>query len=162
MEIGKRYIFSPYLENGVPTFISTNLLVRFNLSSPENPKSQKNISANSQTNTNSNSMNWIMINRSKLGNTHFIDSESIQRDGNIATYLSRTNFPSRSIGGSLSSKSYEAINCQYQEFKLLHLTTYDDSDNKGKILTNFELKNQKWLPIVADSYLDEIRKYICK
>jgi hypothetical protein len=162
MEIGKRFLFSPYLINGVPTLISTNLIVKFNLSGSENSKPQKMIPSDLESNANSIPVNWIMIAKSKLGNTHFIDTESIRRDGNIATYLSRTNFPSRSTGGSLSSKSYEAINCQYQEFKLLHLTTYDDSDNKGKILTNFELKNQKWLPIVADSYLNEIRKYICK
>ena len=34
MEIGKRYRFKPYLINGSPTKISTNLLIKFNLKSP--------------------------------------------------------------------------------------------------------------------------------
>ncbi len=34
MEIGKRYRFKPYLVNGTPTKISTNLLIKFNLKSP--------------------------------------------------------------------------------------------------------------------------------
>ena len=32
-EIGKRYRFKPYLVNGIPTRISTNLLIKFNLKS---------------------------------------------------------------------------------------------------------------------------------
>ena len=34
MEIGKRYRFKPYLINGSPAKISTNLLIKFNLKSP--------------------------------------------------------------------------------------------------------------------------------
>jgi periplasmic protein TonB len=34
MEIGKRYRFKPFLINGSPTKISTNLLIKFNLKSP--------------------------------------------------------------------------------------------------------------------------------
>jgi protein TonB len=34
MEIGKRYRFKPYLVNGSPAKISTNLLIKFNLKSP--------------------------------------------------------------------------------------------------------------------------------
>lgn len=34
MEIGKRYRFKPYLINGSPSKISTNLLIKFNLKSP--------------------------------------------------------------------------------------------------------------------------------
>jgi protein TonB len=34
IEIGKRYRFKPYLINGSPTKISTNLLIKFNLKNP--------------------------------------------------------------------------------------------------------------------------------
>jgi protein TonB len=34
IEIGKRYRFKPYLINGSPAKISTNLLIKFNLKSP--------------------------------------------------------------------------------------------------------------------------------
>lgn len=34
IEIGKRYRFKPYVVNGTPTKISTNLLIKFNLKSP--------------------------------------------------------------------------------------------------------------------------------
>jgi TonB family protein len=41
IEIGKRYQFKPYLINGVPTKISTNLLMKFNLKdSDNNPQGQ--------------------------------------------------------------------------------------------------------------------------
>jgi len=35
MEIGKRYLFEPFLVNGKPTMISTNLLIKFNLINKE-------------------------------------------------------------------------------------------------------------------------------
>ena len=108
------------------------------------------------------SANWIRVTNSNTGNVFFVDSISLQRNGNSVTFWTKMNYGVRDSVGDLSTKSQRVFNCMTRESKSLYLMTYDDFDNQGKLTHSGVWKNQSWDPIAPETVDDAVRKFVCK
>lgn len=108
------------------------------------------------------SANWIKVATSSRGDTLFVDALSIQRDGNVVTFWTKTNYATRTQYGDLSSKVQESINCKSRENKRMFSMYYDDFDNQGKVTSSGKVADQSWNPIPPETINDAIRRFVCK
>ncbi len=103
---------------------------------------------------------WVETGRT-ITAQFYVDTQSIQRNGNLVTFWERRNYVQRNKFGDLSTKANLVINCRTRESKLLFLITYDDFDNSGKVTTNTTV-NQEWQPIAPDTIEESTMKFVCK
>lgn len=106
--------------------------------------------------------NWVKVATSNNGDVFLVDSQSIQRKGNVVTLWLKTNNAVRSKHGDLSTKVQHSINCATRDHRVLYYFFYDDLDNMGKITDTFSTQDSTWKPIPPDSVIDLVLKYVCK
>ena len=104
---------------------------------------------------------WVNVAKSDTV-IFYVDTQSIQKNGNTVTYWEKRNYVKRDEFGDLSSKVNLTINCRTRESQMLYLMTYDDLDNYGKVQSNFSPKNLEWRPIAPDTVSEIVMKFICR
>ena len=106
--------------------------------------------------------NWVRVGANNEGDTYFIDTNSIQKSGDSQTFWTKSNYGVRSSYGDLSTKVQRTINCRTRELITRHFISYDDTNNNGKITSNFSASNQNWNPVSPDSVMWGFYSFICK
>ncbi len=105
--------------------------------------------------------NWVLISTSTAGDKFKIDTTSIDRNGNEATYWEILNYGKRSEAGNLSSKSQVTINCRTKEFNTKFAQVFSDYDAQGTL--NFQYTpTSTWTPIPPDTSYETVMKFVCK
>jgi len=111
-----------------------------------------------------NASNWMFIAASS--NTKFyLETSSIQKDGDTVNFWIRENLSNRSKLGYLSSKTNQIFDCKRRERKIIYASFFEDLDNNGRKISQFsqaELGNPAWSPIPPDSVAEDILKSVCK
>ncbi len=104
---------------------------------------------------------WILIEGSYITNNEsHADKNSLQIDGEIATFWLKRNNPSRDRFGAMSNKYQIAINCKSRQMSLKWMVDYSEADNKGNVIFNGEAP-QKWSPVIPDSRTWLWYKFAC-
>lgn len=109
-----------------------------------------------------NASNWVLVDKSIEGDAFFVDTQSITRSGDSVTVWMRTNYVTRSLTGTLSTKTNETVNCRSREMLTRYYMTYDDLNNNGKLLRSWPVEVPKWEPIPPDSITEALMKFVCK
>ncbi len=105
---------------------------------------------------------WLLAaTGSSSGNAFYIDTESVQISGNSRTFWVKGNYAERDRFGNLSSKNQYTINCARRESITRWITTFDDSDNNGRVTASFETRTASWAPIAPNSIDDALRDTVC-
>ena len=105
--------------------------------------------------------NWVRLGTNVSGDTYFIDTNSIQKSGDSHTFWVKTNFETRTSGGDLSAKAQRTINCSTRELISRHFIFFDDTNNNGRITSNFSAQNKNWAPISPDSVNWGFYAFLC-
>jgi hypothetical protein len=108
------------------------------------------------------SANWNFISANNIGDSFFIDTNSIQISGDSRTFWTLTNFSERDVNGWLSTKNQRTINCRTRESTWRFFMSYDDINNKGKLVSNNVANSGKWEPIAPDTIQWVLMTFICK
>lgn len=106
------------------------------------------------------SASWVPLFKTNSGTHYFVDTDSIQKDGNSVTFWEKVNYGKRDPDGALSDKSQWIINCKTRESSLRYMVLYDDYDNDGRVIFNGKMSG-KWNPIVPETAGDEKRRQLC-
>jgi hypothetical protein len=105
---------------------------------------------------------WLLAaTGSSSGNTYYIDTESVQISGDSRTFWVKGNYTQRDRFGTLSSRNQYTINCARRELITRWLTTFDDSDNNGRVTFNSGTPTASWAPIAPSSIDDALRDSVC-
>ncbi len=105
--------------------------------------------------------NWTFIVVDEVGDSLWIDKNSIQKSGDSITFWSRRNFKERDVNGNFSSKVQRTVNCRTRETIPRYYMFYDDINNMGNVTGNFAAINPKWIPIPPDTVLWGLYQFVC-
>ena len=108
-----------------------------------------------------NASNWMFVSKSTVGESYFIDTQSMMFNGNEVSFWAKVNYKVRNKYGDLSSKEQWTMNCRTKESNLMYMTSYSDFDNRGKINGSYKVPVD-WSPIPPDTTAEEILKFVCK
>lgn len=114
------------------------------------------VSVNSHANS-----NWIFLTSTVDNDEFFIESNSIQKDGDSVTFWTKRNFADRTEFGDLSEKNQRTINCRRREVILRFVQTYDDINNAGRQTSSFK-SHDKWRLLVPDTAEWLMMRFVCK
>ena len=106
--------------------------------------------------------NWVYVGTNEIGDTYFIDTNSIQKSGDSHTYWVKSNYGTRTPEGNLSSKVQRTINCRTREMIGRHFIFYDDTNNNGMVTSNSSATNRNWAPIAPDTVTWGFYSFLCK
>lgn len=106
--------------------------------------------------------NWIYVATNSLEDDYFVETASVQKQGDSITFWFRTNFKERHKTGVLSSKIQKTFNCRTREHIDRYAMFYDDLNNNGRVTISFKPGDASWEPVVPDTVLWSVYKFVCK
>ncbi len=104
---------------------------------------------------------WVLVSNGNNGDKIFVESKSMQKNGELITYWNRVNLSKKTSGGASSFKAQETINCKQKEKITRFVQSFSDLDNSGEVLASFN-PNDRWRPIPPDSIDWTLYEFICK
>ncbi|MBR8833206.1 MAG: hypothetical protein DSM106950_03965 [Stigonema ocellatum SAG 48.90 = DSM 106950] len=96
--------------------------------------------------------NWVPISNQLDGNSQYIDLDSIQQRNHNYQYWAF--YPDR----NQSQKVHYSVDCRAKIDRLLTVKSYTP---EGHLLTSFNYKPQKVIPIVAGTKESQVWQYLC-
>ena len=106
--------------------------------------------------------NWIYVTTNSAEDDYFVETASVQKQGDSITFWYRCNYKERSKTGVLSSKMQKTFNCRTREYIDRYAMFYDDLNNNGQVTASFKPSSSSWDPIPPDTSLWTIYKFVCK
>ena len=102
---------------------------------------------------------WVDVSEDVNGNEYFLDYDSIRKAGGFVYYWQIINYL-EPIRGTLSTKTYNKLNCDSQGTMTLTAEGYTSHMGKGKL--NFSVSPEpKWKYMPSNSSGESIIKYAC-
>jgi hypothetical protein len=98
----------------------------------------------------------------------FIDSSSLQRNGDVVEASSKTNFtsPMMTAGNKpyLSANNVYRLDCAQRKVALKSIRAYAEPDLQGKVMqkANFYDNNLQWMDAPPDSVFAHLVDFACK
>ena len=108
---------------------------------------------------------YVLFATSEIGNEVFIDDANIKQLDNkhvrVWSYSNQyhSKDPAYVITGSVLE--LEEFDCKEEKSSVLHMTSYEEYNLKGKILLNFS-PEPKWEYIIPNSIQSMTLNYVCK
>lgn len=100
---------------------------------------------------------WAHVGRSESGSVIYVDVDSIERDGPVVTYWTRTDSSHDKTDKAMESKTLSKIHCKNRLRTELYVVEYyrNGTSHSGDI-------SGEWHPIVPGSVSDGKWRYLCK
>ena len=88
---------------------------------------------------------WTKISENTLGDTYYIDSDSIKERGGYFYYWELDNYKKElDSAGSMSAKLYIQVDCELFRYKTLTYIFYKQQMGNGEIIENNNPTNPIW------------------
>ena len=92
---------------------------------------------------------------------YFVNTSSIQRGANSATFWIRNNYPDRGSRGELSAMHQISINCLRKEWTFRHSKLFDDTNGQGKEVLSRDMPSD-WSPISPKTVMSATLNLVCR
>jgi hypothetical protein len=104
---------------------------------------------------------WVPVGPNDSGDIRFVETLSIQREGNFVTFWTRTNYVTRNKLGAMSDKGQQTLDCRRRLWTLRYVMFFSDSYNRGRLIveTGFE---DDWTPVSPDTLDWETMRFVCE
>jgi hypothetical protein len=103
----------------------------------------------------------MYITRANNGDEWWLHRDSIQRENNIVTFWTTTNFNEKSKQGHRSSKVQYRVNCETNQSITVYLMYYDSLDSEGNPALSFDARKPEWRPISSGSVFAAAARVVC-
>jgi hypothetical protein len=108
---------------------------------------------------------WVQLSHHDNGNTSFVDQANSRRDGKMYRAWVMTNF-AKAVGGALSVKMEELINCESEQWSPLAMYSYSAPNGEGQTILSQTVAPGKIPPAISikrgsGSEAEDVLKFGC-
>tara|TARA_B100000242_G_scaffold253507_1_gene195873 strand:- start:559 stop:945 length:387 start_codon:yes stop_codon:yes gene_type:complete len=104
---------------------------------------------------------WKYSIKSSSGDVHYIDFNSLKREGNYVYFWSLRDYGKMDKWGDLSSKKYLKVDCTKNKFKYLSDSYHNRQMGKGIPTGGSTKPDKNWTKIKPNSVIAFISQNVC-
>ena len=104
---------------------------------------------------------WKYLLKTSTGDVHYIDFDSLKRDGDYVYFWSLRDYAKMDKWGDLSSKKYLKVDCTKYKFKYLSDSYHNRQMGKGIPTGGSTKPDKNWTNIKPNSVIAFISQNVC-
>ena len=104
---------------------------------------------------------WKYLLKISRGDVHYIDFNSLKREGDYIYFWSLRDYAKMDKWGDLSSKEYLKVDCKNSKFKFLRDSYHDRQMGKGIPVDVSTKPDKKWTDINSNSVIAFFFQTVC-
>ena len=104
---------------------------------------------------------WVLVAQIDTGD-HYIDPETIRKDGNFVRVWEIRNLKQRDKDGELSRRTRWEYDCKQERSRLLSISSHSGPMAGGKTLTSVTEGMWGWADLAPDTVGSTVLKKVCR
>ena len=104
---------------------------------------------------------WKYLIKTSRGDSHYIDFNSLKREGDYIYFWSLRDYAKMDKWGDLSSKKYLKVDCKNFKFKFLSDSYHNRQMGKGLPVTVSTKPDKNWTNINSNSVIAFVFQTVC-
>ncbi len=106
---------------------------------------------------------WLVVESAiqQHGETHYFDSQVIQKNGQLRKAWLLSSYDDRQIGGYHAVKSLYEIDCSNNKARSITMLLYPDKKAAGAVIGAHHEESQEWFNFTRNSIFHNVSEKIC-
>ena len=104
---------------------------------------------------------WKYLLKTSTGDVHYIDFDSLKRDGDYVYFWSLRDYTNMNNWGDLSSKKYLKVDCKNFKFKFLGDSYYNKQMGEGIPVEVSNKPDKDWTNVNSNSVMAFVLQNVC-